>query len=177
MAVRVHHNRCECSEPAHHGSHAAWLLGIDGQAEVLTLLVILIGPMIAERVLRATRALPRRPRTENFPGWSGWPRDEVLAPAPVPQVALRPLNPAGGPLPERRPQPTTAKNTANTMGEGNHGIMEKLTITTPSDLLSLIGHTLGFWPQESLVCITLNENSIGATLRIDLPRQPGQELP
>ncbi|MFJ6271585.1 DUF4192 domain-containing protein [Pseudarthrobacter oxydans] len=55
--------------------------------------------------------------------------------------------------------------------------MEKLTITTPSDVLSFIGHTLGFWPQESLVCITLNDNSIGATLRIDLPRQPGQELP
>ena len=55
--------------------------------------------------------------------------------------------------------------------------MEKLTITTPSDVLSFIGYTLGFWPQESLVCITLNENSIGATLRIDLPRQPGQELP
>ncbi|WP_461189996.1 DUF4192 family protein [Arthrobacter sp. Z4-13] len=29
----------------------------------------------------------------------------------------------------------------------------------------------------TMVCITLNENSIGATLRIDLPRQPGQELP
>lgn len=55
--------------------------------------------------------------------------------------------------------------------------MEKLTIKTPSDVLSFIGHTLGFWPQESLVCITLNENSIGATLRIDLPRQTGQELP
>jgi len=55
--------------------------------------------------------------------------------------------------------------------------VEKLTITTPSDVLSFIGHTLGFWPQESLVCITLNQNSIGATLRIDLPRQPGQELP
>jgi hypothetical protein len=55
--------------------------------------------------------------------------------------------------------------------------MEKLTIKTPSDVLSFIGHALGFWPQESLVCITLNENSIGATLRIDLPRQPGQELP
>ena len=31
--------------------------------------------------------------------------------------------------------------------------------------------------QESLVCITLNENSIGATLRIDLPSQAGQVLP
>ncbi|MFC9772483.1 MULTISPECIES: DUF4192 domain-containing protein [unclassified Pseudarthrobacter] len=54
--------------------------------------------------------------------------------------------------------------------------MEKLTITTQSDILSFIGHTLGFWPKESLVCITLNANSIGATLRIDLPRQAGQEL-
>ncbi|QDG63676.1 DUF4192 domain-containing protein [Pseudarthrobacter sp. NIBRBAC000502771] len=54
--------------------------------------------------------------------------------------------------------------------------MEKLTIKTPSDVLSFIGHTLGFWPQESLVCITMHENSIGATLRIDLPHQPGQEL-
>ncbi|GGI00031.1 DUF4192 domain-containing protein [Arthrobacter liuii] len=55
--------------------------------------------------------------------------------------------------------------------------MEKLTIKTPSDVLSFIGHTLGFWPQESLVCITMHDNSIGATLRIDLPRHPGQELP
>jgi hypothetical protein len=54
--------------------------------------------------------------------------------------------------------------------------MEKLTIKTPSDVLSFIGHTLGFWPKESLVCITLNDNSVGATLRIDLPSQPGQEL-
>jgi hypothetical protein len=98
------------------------------------------------------------------------------SPLPVPQVALRPLNPADGPLPERRPQPTTAQ-TATQRVKGTKGIMEKLTITTPPDVLSFIGHTLGFWPQESLVCITLNENSIGATLRIDLPRQPGQELP
>lgn len=64
---------------------------------------------------------------------------------------------------------------SKTKGEGT-GIMEKLTIKTPPDVLSFVGHTLGFWPKESLVCITLNDNSIGATLRIDLPRQPGQEL-
>jgi hypothetical protein len=79
------------------------------------------------------------------------PADEIFAPSPIPQVALRPLSPAGGPLPERRRQPTTAE--------------------------THIGHTLSFWPQESLVCITLNNNGIGATLRIDLPRQPGQKLP
>jgi hypothetical protein len=54
--------------------------------------------------------------------------------------------------------------------------MEKLTIKTPADVISFIGDTLGFWPKESLVGITLNSNGIGATLRIDLPRQPGQEL-
>jgi hypothetical protein len=68
------------------------------------------------------------------------------------------------------------QKTRHHKGEGKQGIMEKLTIKTPSDVLSFIGHTLGFWPKESLVCITLNEDSIGATLRIDLFRQPGLEL-
>lgn len=53
--------------------------------------------------------------------------------------------------------------------------METLTIKSPSDLLSFIGHTLGFWPQESLVCLTLDTNHIGATLRVDLPRNDGAE--
>lgn len=52
--------------------------------------------------------------------------------------------------------------------------METLTIKTPADVLSFIGHTLGFWPRESLVCITLADNHVGATLRVDLPR-PGTE--
>ncbi|MCD4852052.1 DUF4192 domain-containing protein [Arthrobacter sp. AK01] len=55
--------------------------------------------------------------------------------------------------------------------------MNALTIKDPADLLSFIGHTLGFWPNESLVCITLDKGKVGATLRIDLPRQPGTELP
>ncbi|MFF2840629.1 DUF4192 domain-containing protein [Paenarthrobacter sp. NPDC057981] len=55
--------------------------------------------------------------------------------------------------------------------------MNALTISDPADLLSFIGHTLGFWPNESLVCITLDKGKVGATLRIDLPRQPGTELP
>lgn len=49
--------------------------------------------------------------------------------------------------------------------------MEALTIKTPADVLSFVGHTLGFWPKESLVCVTLDKNNIvGATLRVDLPR-------
>lgn len=99
-----------------------------------------------------------------------------FVPAPVPQVALRPLYQRVVPYQKDAHNQQPQKH-GTTKGEGKHGIMEKLTITTPSDVLSFIGHTLGFWPQESLVCITLNENSIGATLRIDLPRQPGQELP
>lgn len=53
--------------------------------------------------------------------------------------------------------------------------METLTIKTPADVLSFIGHTLGFWPQESLVCITLDTNHVGVTLRVDLPRHDGDE--
>jgi hypothetical protein len=53
--------------------------------------------------------------------------------------------------------------------------METLTIKTPADVLSFIGHTLGFWPRESLVCITLAEYHVGATLRVDLPK-PGTEI-
>ncbi|WP_104140081.1 DUF4192 family protein [Arthrobacter sp. ZGTC131] len=51
--------------------------------------------------------------------------------------------------------------------------MEPLTIKTPADVLSFIGHTLGLWPHESLVCITLDANRIGATLRVDLPNRDG----
>ncbi|WP_307869266.1 DUF4192 family protein [Arthrobacter pascens] len=54
--------------------------------------------------------------------------------------------------------------------------METLTIKSPADLLSFIGHTLGFWPQESLVCITVDTDRLGATLRVDLPRHDGGEL-
>ncbi|WP_426940145.1 DUF4192 domain-containing protein [Pseudarthrobacter sp. S6] len=53
--------------------------------------------------------------------------------------------------------------------------METLTIKTPADVLSFIGHTLGFWPHQSLVCITLSDNHVGATLRVDLPK-PGTEI-
>ena len=45
--------------------------------------------------------------------------------------------------------------------------MNALTIKDPADLLSFIGHTLRFWPQESLVCVTLDNDKVGATLRID----------
>ncbi|WP_284990641.1 DUF4192 domain-containing protein [Arthrobacter sp. efr-133-TYG-120] len=55
--------------------------------------------------------------------------------------------------------------------------METLAMKTPADVLSFIGHTLGFWPQESLVCITLNrQRLVGSMLRVDLPQRDGGRL-
>jgi hypothetical protein len=51
--------------------------------------------------------------------------------------------------------------------------MGPLTIKTPADVLSFVGHTLGFWPHWSLVCITLDANRVGTTLRVDLPTREG----
>ena len=50
--------------------------------------------------------------------------------------------------------------------------MDTLHITTPADLVSLIGHSLGYWPHDSLVCLSLQNNRMGATLRLDLPTTP-----
>ncbi|WP_171814558.1 DUF4192 domain-containing protein [Arthrobacter dokdonensis] len=52
--------------------------------------------------------------------------------------------------------------------------MEKLSIKTPDDFIALMGHSLGFWPQESLVCVILDRRRIGSTLRVDLP-SPGAD--
>ena len=52
--------------------------------------------------------------------------------------------------------------------------MEKLSIKTPDDFIAFMGHSLGFWPNESLVCIILDDHRIGATLRIGLPA-PGAD--
>ncbi|MCX2748779.1 hypothetical protein OOZ51_13290 [Arthrobacter sp. MI7-26] len=41
--------------------------------------------------------------------------------------------------------------------------MGTLMIKTAADVLSFIGHTPGFSPRESLVCITLDTNHIGVT--------------
>ena len=74
---------------------------------------------------------------------------------------------------ERRPYPVPGIK--DRQGDQVSGIMETLTIESSADLLSFIGHTLGFWPQESLVCLTLDINHIGATLRVDVPRHDGAE--
>ena len=46
---------------------------------------------------------------------------------------------------------------------------ERLTASRPEDILGFIPHALGYWPQESLVAMTLQGKALGATLRVDLP--------
>ncbi|WP_281450464.1 DUF4192 domain-containing protein [Paenarthrobacter nitroguajacolicus] len=44
-----------------------------------------------------------------------------------------------------------------------------LSIHQPEDILGYIPHMLGYWPEDSLVAITMQGNVLGATLRVDLP--------
>ncbi|UZX02719.1 DUF4192 family protein [Arthrobacter sp. CDRTa11] len=46
---------------------------------------------------------------------------------------------------------------------------EHLTVQGPEDVLGFIPHSLGYWPAESLVAMTLQGKRLGATLRLDLP--------
>jgi hypothetical protein len=46
---------------------------------------------------------------------------------------------------------------------------DHLRITGPEDILGFIPHSLGYWPEHSLVAMTLQGKRLGATLRVDLP--------
>lgn len=46
---------------------------------------------------------------------------------------------------------------------------DHLTISGPEDILGFIPHTLGYWPSNSLVAMTMQGKRLGATLRVDLP--------
>lgn len=46
---------------------------------------------------------------------------------------------------------------------------ERLTITGPEDILGFIPHSLGYWPANSLVAMTMQGKRLGCTLRVDLP--------
>lgn len=52
-------------------------------------------------------------------------------------------------------------------------IAKPFGVSTAADVLSFIPHSLGYWPSESLVFITLTGQVSGATLRVDLPDEPG----
>jgi hypothetical protein len=46
---------------------------------------------------------------------------------------------------------------------------DHLRITGPEDILGFIPHSLGYWPEDSLVAMTMQGKRLGATLRVDLP--------
>ncbi|MGN5734765.1 DUF4192 domain-containing protein [Arthrobacter psychrochitiniphilus] len=51
--------------------------------------------------------------------------------------------------------------------------MEPIRISSPADAISYIGHSLGYWPKESLVCVALDGAALGPTLRVNLPHTTG----
>ncbi|RKR13854.1 DUF4192 family protein [Arthrobacter oryzae] len=50
---------------------------------------------------------------------------------------------------------------------------DHLRITGPEDILGFIPHSLGYWPENSLVAMTMQGKRLGATLRVDLPDPEG----
>ncbi|MGG5172832.1 DUF4192 domain-containing protein [Pseudarthrobacter sp. J1738] len=46
---------------------------------------------------------------------------------------------------------------------------ETLKASRAEDVLGYVPHTLGYWPTNSLVCVTMSKGRLGATLRVDLP--------
>lgn len=46
----------------------------------------------------------------------------------------------------------------------------RLSFSKGQDILSYVSHALGYWPVDSLVCITMSGNILGATLRTNLLR-------
>ncbi|WP_269939258.1 DUF4192 domain-containing protein [Arthrobacter sp. HY1533] len=47
--------------------------------------------------------------------------------------------------------------------------MEPIRISSPADAISYMSHSLGYWPNESLVCVALEGKTLGPTLRVNLP--------
>ncbi|ACL39598.1 conserved hypothetical protein [Pseudarthrobacter chlorophenolicus A6] len=54
---------------------------------------------------------------------------------------------------------------------------ERLTVTGPADILGFIPHSLGYWPSDSLVAMTMHGRQLGATLRLDLPAPEADAAP
>ena len=51
----------------------------------------------------------------------------------------------------------------------------ELIIREPEDLLGYIPHSMGEWPSESLVAVTLGSGTLGVTVRVDLPSASGAD--
>ncbi|MEA5454254.1 DUF4192 domain-containing protein [Sinomonas sp. JGH33] len=63
----------------------------------------------------------------------------------------------------------------NGFPEGLSPVPGALCIREPEDLLGFIPHTIGEWPRESLVAVSIGAGSVGVTVRVDLPPR-GEEL-
>lgn len=91
-----------------------------------------------------------------------------FGPLPVPQVALRPLEPSSdSSIRTTRKSDRNARCRPVTEGEGKWNRSQSEPQATSSVSLAI---PLGFKPQESLVCITRADNHVGPTLRVDLPK-------
>ena len=53
---------------------------------------------------------------------------------------------------------------------------ETLSIHQPEDILGYIPHLLGYWPEDSLVAITMQGKMLGAALRVDLPARASNRM-
>lgn len=88
------------------------------------------------------------PRSKTCQTGGEWLRNEVFAPdTGFPSCTSAP-QPARGPPTRTTPTTNNRRKARQHQVRGINGIMEKLTIRTPPDVLSFMGHTLGFWPQE-----------------------------
>ena len=47
--------------------------------------------------------------------------------------------------------------------------LEKIKVSAGEDLLAFIPHMMGYWPENSIVCIGMNGKRLRATMRLDLP--------
>ena len=45
------------------------------------------------------------------------------------------------------------------------------TLHTEEDLIALVLHQFGYWPQDSLVLLSVTEHAVGPCLRVNLPRE------
>lgn len=46
---------------------------------------------------------------------------------------------------------------------------EVLSVGSPQDVLAFVPHTLGYWPESSLVVMAMDGKRLGASMRLDLP--------
>ncbi len=47
--------------------------------------------------------------------------------------------------------------------------LEKISVSAGEDLLAFIPHIVGYWPENSIVCIGMKGKRLRATMRLDLP--------